>query len=181
MLLYLRGLYLTRKKMKMPCGETGEVPGGPAAGLCDGLGQGRRCTGLLALWAQRRDAHRAQHLLGARSSFPPQEPHPPPLPNQGFSFFPSYFLALLSKLPFKTMMVCEDALRCFTCQAPGKEQRGCSFYQTSIHKVPSRVWPEGQSMSSNFTLNSVAFSVNCKAKHCPWYNPWASRRQAPDT
>lgn len=32
-LLYLRGLYLTRKKMKMPCGEMGRGPrGGPQPG-----------------------------------------------------------------------------------------------------------------------------------------------------
>lgn len=28
MLLYLRGLYLTRKKMKMPCGQMGRGPWG---------------------------------------------------------------------------------------------------------------------------------------------------------
>lgn len=44
--------------------------------------------------------------------------------------FPSSFLELVSKLPFRTTMVGEDAFRYFQCQELGEEQ-GVVSYSTS--------------------------------------------------
>lgn len=132
MLLYLRGLYLTRKKMKMPCGETGKGPWGgpqpacgqPAGETVNPVWRPRRGDALLGPQRETRgtNPHRSQETLRD-----PQEPHPPPLPSQELLFFPSYFSGLVSKLPFRTKMVCEDALRYFQCQELGEEQGVLSF------------------------------------------------------
>lgn len=86
-------------------------------------------------------------------------------PVRKFYFFPGYFLGLVSKLPFRTMMVYEDTLRYLPCQELS-EQRWAVFLLNTYSQRPLCGLVTGHSMSPNFTLSSAAFAVNNKAKCC---------------